>query len=194
MSRPSGRKIIFATHAWERDYDVVLYPERFRMVVESLCYPFCDIVIVLNNFKSDKSRLKAHRAAEKIKRMGLATQIFDAADYLTDEVLSGLGLTPVVYWDNNPYFSSAQFTALHYAKEKADFLLHLCGDVWLYKKGPFIDRAIKQFVPSLAGMNLCRNIYIDKYPIWCHYEDENLWVSNKKPLSGDPEKKVAVSA
>lgn len=187
MRNDGGKKVIFATHAWERDYDVVLSPVRFQMVMESLCHSFSDVVIVLNNFKNGKSRLKAHRAAEKLKKMGLATQIFDAADYLTDEVLSGFGLTPAVYWENNPYFSSAQLAALHYAKGKADFLLHLCGDVWLYKKGAFIERAVEQFGPVIAGMNLCRNIYMDKYPLWCHGEDENLWISNKISLPGGPE-------
>ena len=171
-------RIAFATHAWERDYEVVLDPRRFEMIASSCCVDFVRVIIVLNNFNNTRHRDRATRLAEKLMELQLATDILDAQDYLQEQILLNLGLTPEIFWKQNPFFATSQLTALHFARMHADYLLHFCGDVWLERKGKFIDRAISELrTGKLMGMNLCRNIYIDQYPQWAEAENENLWIS-----------------
>jgi hypothetical protein len=176
---PASRfKVAFATHAWERDFDVVLDPHRFEMVVASCCVDFDRIIVVLNNFKENDEKQKARHLADRLMESGSATDVIDTQEYLRDDILQDLGLTPDRFWENNPFFASSQLAALHFARKHADYLLHFCGDVWLENKGMFIDRAIRELRSNeLVGMNLCRNIYLDQYPQWAEGENHHLWFS-----------------
>ena len=123
------KTVIFATHVWERDYEIVLYPERFRMKLQSFCFDFSEKVLVLNNFRSEKSRKKALALSDKLVKEGLLTNVLDAKEYLDRETLESFSLDYKLFWDLNPYYSCAQLAALHYSMGKSDFLLQTCGDV-----------------------------------------------------------------
>src|SRR5690606_6341831 len=116
-----------------------------------------DVIVVLNNFSTERERSKAQRMADKLLSQGLASQILNVREYLSDSVLSELGLNPRQYWQNNPYFSSAQFAALHWSMPRCDYLLHMTGDTWLHQPVDWIPTAINAMneVPSMAGFNLC---------------------------------------
>lgn len=151
------QRISFATHAFWRDYEIVLAPNRFKMIVEGHRHSFADVIVVLNNFRNRDEALAARAMADHLIDLGLATKIIGAAEYLTTDVLTDLGLDPLRYWCLNPYFSSAQFAALHYAKPRCEYLLHMTGDVWLQTPCQWIPKALTalEASPDMAGFNLC---------------------------------------
>jgi len=187
-----GRKVAFATHVYFKDYDVVLDPGRFAMVVQSHGFDFSDVLIVLNNFESEKDWKKAQKAAHKLIDMGLATRCIDALSYLTDDVLKEFGLEGKRFWKQNPYFATSQITALHWLRKRADYVLHMAGDVWLDRPMNWIPAVLPEIEsrPEMLGFNLCRGVYEQNYPIcypnWNQDEDDVFWVSRHLSVSKDP--------
>jgi hypothetical protein len=174
-------KIAFATHTYYKDWRIVLNPKRFETILTSHKYNFDKILIIINNiFPKDKK--KSIQYAEQLIKLGLATDIIIADEYLTKNVLADFNINYKFFWTNNPYFSTAQISALHYLKNKVDYILHMAGDVWLEKCGNWIPEAIKNLEKSenMIGFNLCRNIYLNEYPKWASNENEYFWISNKK--------------
>ncbi|WP_456457493.1 hypothetical protein [Nitratifractor sp.] len=183
-------KIAFATHAYYKDWRVVLNPKRFEEIVKSHKYDFERIVIIINNINNKSEKRKAISAAEILLEKGIATDVLISDEYLTKDVLSYFNIDYNFFWKNNPYFSTAQLSALHYLRNKADFVLHMSGDVWLEKCGEWISGALAGLErdDDMLGFNLCRNIYIDKYPIWAIEENDKFWISYGK-LSENEEKR-----
>ena len=191
MIAPStvSEDVVFASHAFFRDYRVVLDAKRWQMVLSSHGFKFSYILVILNNFIDDKQHAHAYAMAETLLEKGLATHIIDARKFLTEERLQRYGLDKT-FWANNPWFSAAQFSALAWAQEKkAAYLLHMAGDVWLQNPVAWIPNAIHWLLTEdqtpLIGFNLCRNIYVKEYPIRLHRELPHFWISDKmsdKPL------------
>ncbi len=178
-------KVAFATHAYYKDWRVVLNPKRFETVLKSHKYDFDQVIVVINNiYKGDQKKVLKY--AENLLKTGLVTDILVSEKYLTKSVLTDFNIDFDFFWKNNPYFSSAQLSALHYLREKVDFVLHMSGDVWLQKCGEWIAGAMKKLEEdeNMIGFNICRNIYIDKYPIWAHSENDNFWISNGELKKG----------
>lgn len=176
-------RVIFATHAFWRDYRIVLAPWRFKIIVESHRYNFSDVVVVLNNFRSVSEYKSARRMADRLVSLGLATCVLDVHSYLTDDALVDLGLDPSAYWGWNPYFSAAQFSAYHWARTRGEYIFHMNGDVWIDRETEWVPRALGRISnhPSMFGFNLCRNVYIDLYDrlstLGNNYSTEDFWIS-----------------
>ncbi len=181
-AKPSGalgQSVAFVTSAWQRDWKVVLDPKRYAMIVDSQRYEFPVRLVVLNNFKDAASTAAAARAAERLVRMGLATDIVFAQKTLTDEVLRVFDFEPDVFWKLNPWFSSAHLAALYFLRGKADWMLYFNGDVRLERACNWIPRALAALkgTNGFRGFNVCRNIYQDWYPGRCDEETDDFWIS-----------------
>lgn len=176
-------RVIFATHAFWRDYRIVLAPWRFKAIVDSHRYNFSDVVVVLNNFRNSSEHRSARKMADRLVSLGLATCVLDVHSYLTDSVLVELGLDPLTYWERNPYFSAAQFSAYHWARTRAEYVFHMNGDVWIDRETEWVTRAIEKvsIYPGMFGFNLCRNVYFDLYErrskLGKNYSSDDFWVS-----------------
>ena len=184
-------KIIFATHAYHKDWRIVLHPLRLKKIIESHQYPFDEKLLVINNIH-DHERGSIEKKCRDLLKRGIVSRVLFVDRYLTDEVLESFRLEPEFFWKHNPYFSTAQLTALHFAQSlEADYLLHMAGDVWLERCTPWIPPAIDAFEKECdhrtVGFNLCRNIYRNHYPIWSHEETESFWLSHPGTMKGDQE-------
>lgn len=172
-------RVAFFTSAWQRDWSVVLNPGRFRMIVESQQHDFPIRLIILNNFRD--AGAKAAMAADKLLKLGLATDVVSAPSYLSDSVLESFGFDAPQFWCSNPYYSTAHLAGLHFLQGKADWLFYINGDARLEKSCAWIPRALQALKssPGVAGLNLCRNIYqTGFYPRHSHRETTDLWISN----------------
>jgi hypothetical protein len=178
-------RVAFFTSAWERDWPIVLNPERFEANLASCIHDFPVRLVVLNNFASAASAAKARRMADRLVELGLATMVADHAEVLTDEALEQFGLKADTFWASNPYFSTAHLTALHVLEGQADYAFFLNGDVWLQDRSDWVPRALEALAPrkDVRGLNLCRNIYREMYPQWAEDETDTLWVSGPPPPS-----------
>lgn len=172
-------RVAFVTSAWQRDWTVVLDPPRFRMIAESHRHPFAARLIVLNNFNTPAEAARARRAAYRLVTAGLATSVVSAQELLTDPVLVKFGLDPKLFWQRNPWFSTAHLAALHLLQGEADWMVYQSGDVWLEQPDHWLPRALAALAaePDIRGLNLCRNIYRDHYPAYCDRETPDLWCS-----------------
>jgi len=171
--------VAFVTSAWQRDWTVVLNPNRYRMVVASHCHDFPIRLIVLNNFDSPNEAARARRAAERLVGEGLATQVVNAEHILTESALACIGLDPQIFWQRNPWFTTAHLAALHILRGQARWICYQSGDVWLDARAVWVPRALKALArePDVRGLNLCRNIYREYYAANCDDETPDLWVS-----------------
>ncbi|WP_457608718.1 hypothetical protein [Nitratifractor sp.] len=174
-------RVAFATHAFHRDWDVVMDPRRLEGIIRSHQYPFEHRLLVVNNLYGHQ-RSAVEKAASRLLAEKVVTEVIWAEEYLTEERLESFGLHANGYWSQNPYFSSAQLAALSYLHDKSEFVLHMAGDVWLQQCGEWIERALEgvKKYPQMLGFNLTRNIYLKEYPRWADFEDENFWI-----VSGD---------
>jgi hypothetical protein len=171
--------VAFVTSAWQRDWSVVLDPERFRMVLESHRHEFPVRLLVLNNFRDPKTESRARQAAEHLHESGLVTDILLAREILTEEALAAFGFVSAQFWQANPWFSTVHLAALYYLRGKADWLFYINGDVRLERACDWVPRALAVLArtPGIRGLNLCRNIYRDFYPNNCQVETDDLWIS-----------------
>jgi hypothetical protein len=181
-SAASSRSIAFATHAYWRDFEIVLDPDRFRMVVESHRHQFSAVIVALNNFRSERERGRARRKAERLVSSGLASVVLDTHEYLSDEVLASIGLDHARYWTRNPYFSTGQFAALHWSLKRADYLLHMTGDSYLRWPVDWIPRALDhaEKLPDMVGFNLCRGGHSNLYRRLASEETDHFWISSER--------------
>jgi hypothetical protein len=150
------------------------------MIVQSHCYPFERVAIILNNFRSDRESRRALKMGKKLVRLGLATDVIVAREYLTESRLSAFGLNANNYWQRNPNFSSAQLTGLAWAAEHSDYVLHMNGDVWLQQPVEWVGAALDAAgeLPKMAGFNLCRDIYRTTiYPERAHDIRAPFWIA-----------------
>jgi len=183
-SSKAEKRIVFATHVFEHDYDIVLKPARVRMILESLNSPFSSTFIFLNNFKTDRAKKNALSMAKVLVNEGLISHYLDVHEVLTPEALNQFGLDFDLYWKGNPYYSAAQLGAITCARrEAAAYVLHMTGDVHLTHRAPkSITKSFTELfdaIPSVVGINLCRNIYVDQFPKWADEEHEKWWLSNR---------------
>lgn len=181
--------VYFFTHAFQRDFRVVLDPRRLEGIISSHRFDFNKRVLLLNNFDSYSDEQRAWRLANNAKSYGLVDEVFFCRDFLSQARLAKIGLDHDWYWRSNPWFSAAQFSALIYAlEERVDYLFHCSGDVWLERSCSWMSRAIHGISSQekVVGANLCRNIYVNKYPLWANVESDEMWISE-----GD---KVKISA
>ncbi len=153
------------------------------MIVESHRHDFSSVIVALNNFRTDRERANARRMADRLVGLGLANVVLDAEKYLTADVLASLGLEPFQYWKRNPYFSTGQFSALHWSLKRADYLLHMDGDVCLEWPVDWIPRALAraETVPDMAGFNLCRGVgHASVYRRFASAETDHFWLSHER--------------
>jgi hypothetical protein len=187
VNTTSSKTVAFVTSAWERDWEVVLWPERYEMIVKSHCRSFPIRLIVLNNFASQQTQLRAMEASNVLIQLGLATDVIHAPSYLDSQVLSFFEIPNGLFWERNPYYSTNHIAALHWMQGKADYLFHMAGDIWLDRACDWIPRALGVLdgQDRIRGLNLCRNIYTDLYSKICHEEMEAVWLSNPRQKAAD---------
>ena len=176
-------RIAFFTSAWERDWRIVLDPARFEANLASNAYDFPVRLVVLNNFDSRETAQRARAKADDLVARGLATDVAVFDEVLSDNVISGFGLNPAVFWRQNPYFTTAHLTALTVLAGRCDYAFFLNGDVWLRDRSDWVGRAVSALAgrDDVRGLNICRNIYRDLYPQWAYGETDDLWLSEPPP-------------
>ncbi|WP_456392300.1 hypothetical protein, partial [Nitratifractor sp.] len=110
-------KIGYATHAYWRDWRVVLDPKRFDLLLKSHSYKFDKTIVIINNIPNVSEMKRAKSMALKLKSLGLVDEYIVVDEYLNPSVLRSFNLKED-FWSMNPYFSTAQIAALHYMSKK----------------------------------------------------------------------------